>query len=164
MDPKQLKVFRKEQIRPGETVVDWFGGYVGKAMGSGDDKQFNGCLILTDQRVVFRGGSFLARRMEEIGLEKVSSIERHSILAVHRLKIFTSGNVLDVACFAKQDVERFYKSMQGLIDAPQNPSGQAVGSGDGSLAARLKELQDLKDQALITDAEYSSLRSEALAR
>jgi hypothetical protein len=60
----------------GEQIISSSEGYIGKMMGSGKDTQYNGELILTDQRLVFYAKRvFLSPEVyKSMPLKQISSI------------------------------------------------------------------------------------------
>ena len=77
--------FIKRHLKPNESVIVSAFGYVGKMMGSGDDTQRNGDLIVTNQRVVFYRKGWLGETFESIPINKITSAERRSTLGFKTL-------------------------------------------------------------------------------
>lgn len=70
-------------------------------MGQGKDKQHNGALIVTGQRVAFYRKGFLGEVIETIPLKSITSIERKSTLGHRVIRIHTSHDDLEFKMFSK---------------------------------------------------------------
>ena len=50
---RDYKFFEKNVLKEDEEVLDVVTGFIGEMMGKGKDRQHNGVLVCTNQRVVF---------------------------------------------------------------------------------------------------------------
>ena len=98
---KHVEKFKSNHLNPGESVIAWAEGYIGKMMGSGKDTQHNGALIVTETRVAFYRKGFIGEVIETIPLKSITSIERKSTLGHRVIRVHTSHDDLEFKTFSK---------------------------------------------------------------
>lgn len=161
-DNKHVTAFKKSHLRSGESIKAFGQGYIGKAMGSGKDKQHNGVLIITESKVTFYRKGFIGEVIQNIPLKSITSIERKSTLGHRIIKIHTSHDDLEFKTFDK-DAEIILIDM---IEAGRNldtiNTHQVDKAPSDDNYSKLKSLTKMKDEGLITDFEFAVKRKEIL--
>lgn len=166
MPDTHVQHFMATHQRDGETVLHCHSGYTGRMMGSGKDKQQNGALVVTPQRVVFIRKGLLGERFETIPVERITSVEARSMMGSRTIVIHTSHDELAVTTFAaKDDFDRTRATIEQLRDAKQQPSVAAAPTIVAPAPAdQLRSLKALLDDGLIDQAEFAAKRAEIIAR
>lgn len=162
-DSKHVVKFKAAHLKPGESVLAWGEGYIGKMMGKGKDQQHNGALIVTGERVAFYRKGLFGQVIESIPLKSITSIERKSFMGHCSIRLHASHDELEFKTFQK-DVE------QALVTAIESGRSASAASAVVSQpsaenpADTLKRLGELKDSGLISDEEFAAKKAEILAR
>ena len=90
-----VKEFEKRQCRSSEQPHLWATGWIGNMMGKGDDKQRNGALIVTNERVVFYLKGMMSEVCESIPLNRITSVSFSKTMAKSELTVHAPGNELE---------------------------------------------------------------------
>lgn len=161
-ESKHVKHFQEKHLKSGESVIAFGDGYIGEMMGSGDNTQRNGSLIVTDQRVVFCRKGLLGEVIETIPLKNITSVERRSMLGFRRIEIHTSHDSLKFKTGDKTAEQALAEAIDTHRDGGQKIDREAQNSGK-SVKDRLTELNDLHAAGLLSDDEFEAKRSDLLA-
>lgn len=158
---KHVDAFRATHLKPGEVVAAVGAGYIGEMMGSGKDRQRNGVLIVSSERVVFYRKGWLGEVIESIPLKAITSIERRSVLGHRTITLHTSHDALRFKTVDAADeralAEAIDKGRASTAPAPQQqPEVQGI--------AALRELASLRDAGVITQPDFDSKKAQILAR
>jgi hypothetical protein len=145
-EPYHAKQFREHQLRPDENVISCNDGYIGRMFGSGDAKQINGALILTNQRIVFYRKGIFSEHLQEIDLKAISSVDQKSSLAHRTLSIRGQSCVLEFKTF--EDDKRFGQ-LAGEIHA-QRQFAESRGLPALGVADELRKLAVLTNEGVLT--------------
>ncbi|WP_454833791.1 PH domain-containing protein [Rahnella aceris] len=161
-DNKHITAFKKSHLRSGESIKAFGQGYIGNAMGSGKDKQYNGVLIITESKVTFYRKGFIGEVIQNIPLKSITSIERKSTLGHRSIKIHTSHDDLEFKTFDKEAELNLIDMIEEgrKLASTSLITNEKVNSDDGF--SRLKSLTKLKDEGLITDAEFIEKKKSIL--
>jgi len=158
---KHVNKFTACHLTAGESIFTWGEGYIGKMMGQGRDKQYNGVLIVTGVRVAFYRKGFFGEVIETIPLNAITSIERKSTLGHRVIRIHTAHDDLEFKTFSKD-------SELSLVDAIE------VGRGLNAHIApvceataddpyeQLRKLSELKEAGIISDEEFQIKKRKLL--
>ncbi|EKS6740474.1 PH domain-containing protein [Enterobacter ludwigii] len=161
-DNKHVEKFRANHLNPGETVIQWGEGYIGKMMGNGKDRQHNGVLIVTGQRVAFYRKGFIGEVIETIPLKSITSIERKSTLGHRIIRIHTSHDDLEFKMFSKDSELTLINAIEagrgGKTDTPA--AAQTPVSQDPY--EQLKKLSALKEDGIISEEEFQAKKSKLM--
>ncbi|PWG61786.1 SHOCT domain-containing protein [Spiribacter halobius] len=164
---KHLANFRRRHRNPGEQIRTWAPGYIGKMFGSGKDWQHNGVLIVTDQRVIFHRRGLLGEVLETMPLARISSVEQLTFAGHRVLRLHTSNDSLEFKSFDAgrvRSVARAVEAARGNIQPPPQPQPTATNPTSATPAAeRLRQLDELHHQGLISAEEHQAKRAEILA-
>lgn len=135
------------------------GTYVTKSGGAGR----NGLLLATDRRLVFFALKLGGHEMESFPWSQLSSFEAGKGMLGHWYRFAAAGNKLEVKWIKDGDaaghVAELVRSRVG-----QSAAAPAPAAGVADPAASLRQLQELHQQGLITEAEFGAKRAEILAR
>lgn len=96
---KHIRFFRSAYLESDETILATAPGWIGKMMGSGDDTQHNGELIVTTRQVVFYRKGLMGEVFETIPIKGISSIHRKSFVGCHTITLHTSHKALEFKSF-----------------------------------------------------------------
>ena len=148
-----------------EVLFSILGAYEAKVLGS--DSVRNGVLIATDRRLVFYAKKLGGYDLESFPYRQISSFEGGKSMMGHHVKIFASGNNVQVK-WMKSDISQLMSIVREKMHAQQvhsAPVAQPVPAiPDEDHGAALRKLAALRDEGLITPEEYESKRAEVLAR
>ncbi len=160
-EPKHVVNFRESHLKSNEKVVAWGEGYSGEMMGSGDKKQHNGALVVTNERVVFYRKGFLGEVIETIPLNKITSIERKSLMGHRTIRIHTSHDQLEFKTFHKEKEQQLIVAIESGREQP-NITVQSSQHTDPMDA--LKKLGELRQLGVITEDEFQEKKAVLLAK
>jgi hypothetical protein len=163
-DNKHITAFRATKLKPGETVEAHLEGWIGEMMGKGDKAQRNGAFVLTTERACFYRKGLLGEVLETIPLAKITSVETLSRMGYRVLWLHTSHDELAFKTFeAKPLFDSVYERLEALRHGPAEAPIQAAASGE-SITDQLRKLGELRDAGILTDAEFTTKKTELLAR
>ena len=108
---KHIKAFQEKKLKSGEEILDGMEGYIGEMMGKGRDTQYNGALILTNNRVVFYRKGFFGEVIRNIPLAKISSIDVDTMLGHKTIEFHTSHDSIRFKTFL--EVDQFVENTEG---------------------------------------------------
>lgn len=154
-EPADLRKFRQHKLQDGETVLGWCEGYIGSIMGSGDDKQYNGVLVVTDQRVAFYYKGWFSEVFEQIPLGRVTAAEQRTVMGHHTVTLHTSGSSLEFKTFDRARRDGV------LAHIEQQRAGAGLGPGP---LDQLKKLDELRQAGILTDEEFAAKKAQLLDR
>lgn len=163
-ESKHVKNFRMSHIKETEEIKAFDDGYIGEMLGKGSDTQYNGSLIVTNERVVFYRKGFFGEVLETIPLKNITSIERKSSLGHRTLKIYTSHDSLSFKTFNKDGEVKLIEAIEsnrGTLTLHAHNSQQEHAE---TPLDQLKKLGELKDSGVITEDEFSAKKTELLNR
>jgi len=168
-ESKHVKNFKKNHLKTNETLVAFGDGYIGEAMGSGDKKQQNGSLMVSEERVIFYKKGLFGEILETIPLKSITSIERKSKLGHQSLHMHTSHDSLQFKSFDKASMQNLYEWIEECRGAsvdqnqsvPVTPVSQIV---ELSPIEKIKQLGELKEAGVLSTEEFESKKAELLAQ
>ena len=136
-----------------ERVVEIGQGVYGRKMG---------IVVLTNRRLFFFEKSWASQTVEEFPLKSISSVSVDSKRTGEKLKIHSSGNVSDIEHMKHGQGDAFARQIRNLMQERDAPP--AAAAARPSAADRLKQLVELHDAGIVSDAEFEAKRSELLAQ
>lgn len=164
---KELKRLA-ELIGPAETLVNMAKGkYAGKT----------GILAVTDRRVIFLESGIFRNTVEDFSFQNISSVRSETKMLKGDIEIMAAGNSARITeVFPKARVPEIVNYVRSRIGhgATPNPHADAtvgiarqthtvdVAKGSSDPAMRLKSLNQMKVDGLLTDDEYSEKKAEIL--
>ena len=163
-ESKHVAKFRTKHLKQGEQVVAWGEGYIGEMMGSGKKAQQNGALIVTGGRVAFYRKGFFGEVIETIPLKAITSIERKSFMGHRSIRLHTSHDALEFKSFKKEQDQALVDAIEDGRHGGAQPVAAVVAAPEGDAMAALAKLGELKAAGVLTEEEFSTKKSELLAR
>ncbi len=137
------------------------------AAGQYDGKQ--GLLVVTDRRLIFFEKGMVRSRQEDFPYSKVSSLQTQTKMTSGVITIFVSGNkALIKSVLPKERVNEIGEYVRARIADGDRPApvveapAAAPASSEPTHAERLRSLQALRDQGLITDEEFAARREKII--
>jgi hypothetical protein len=143
-------------------------------MGSGDDIQRNGCLIITNQRVVFFRSGFFGEVFQTMPFDKIGSIETRALLGYRVITMHASHDSLSFKTFEDSDLfskahrmiedfrARRAANPNDLLSASPPPAPVGAAANLDWTDALLK-LGDLRERGLLTEEEFAAKKAQLLA-
>jgi len=112
--------FKALHLKPNEKIELFANGYIGNALGSGEDTHFEGSLIITDNRVAFFHKGEFGDIFKTVPLTGITDIRRKGFLGHRTLHISTENNALIFKTFSTNCAHSIYDwlSMRLLLSAP----------------------------------------------
>lgn len=108
--------FIARHLKPGETVIATEHAYVGKLMGKGDDRQHNGELLVTTDRVAFyRKRLFGGEILRTVPIDKITAVDRTSNAMWAWIEIHTSNEKIAVG-FPRKGDDLVYDAIERVRD------------------------------------------------
>ena len=136
-DNRHVSAFRSSKMKPGEEIRGHLEGWIGEMMGKGSNTQHNGQFILTSERACFYRKGFIGEVMETIPLAKITSVETLSRL------------------------DRIYEALEQERHGPSNGGASAT---QPDIVGQLERLAKLRDNGVLTSAEFEAKKADLLAR
>lgn len=125
-----------------------------------------GLLAVTDQRVIFLAEAMMKSRHEDFDFHKVSSVQTDKGMVMGSVTITVSGNRATIDNMQKADAEQIGTLVRDRINRPAEtvvathaPAAPAAGMDKVTM---LKELADLRDQGILTPAEFDQEKAKIL--
>jgi Short C-terminal domain len=128
-------------------------------------------IALTTERLLLCRGILLFKAQRAIPLDRIQDAAYKRYLWMGAVEISSAGGsfgkITDTA-YKPSRTKEFVAHVQDRIEQVQVPKQGGVAapatSDTGDPAASLRQLQTLRDQGLLTDAEYAEKRQEILKR
>lgn len=147
----------------GEEVRWMTTGYYGKG---------NGLIVLTDRRLLFVMDGVMSKQTEDFPLDKISSVQWNSGLAMGTIIVFASGNKAEIKNVQKDDGKQITDLIRARLSggpdalaSPQVATQPAVTVPTAvDPIAQLRQLGELRDAGILTEDEFASKKAEILAR
>lgn len=164
-ETKHLAAFKEGHLKPEEQVELSLVGWIGEMMGKGDKKQHNGVFILTNRRACFYRKGVFGEVLETIPIGKITSVETRSMMGHRVLNLHTSHDELKFKTFADKlrfdSVYARLEALRGDDTAPASPPPPVVMTNP---IEQLKQLGELKEAGIVTQAEFETKKAELLRR
>lgn len=158
---KHVKAFTAAHIKPNENVLAYAEGYIGEMMGSGDKKQHNGSLIVTEQRVCFYRKGILGEVLETMPVKSITSIERKSVLGHRTIVIHTSNDELSFKTLKKDEEASVHDAIERVRDSVSKPVNENTAVSNDPFE-KLKKLKNLNEQGILSDDEFEAKKAELM--
>lgn len=122
-----------------------------------------GLVVVTDRRLLFFAAGVASTHQEEFPYRAISSIESSTGMLSGKLRVFASGNKADIKdVIPKSAVDEIADFVRARIgDRPASPSSPPLPDRP-SASDRLRRLQTLRDDGLLTEEEFQAKRSALL--
>lgn len=168
-EPKHIVKFKELHLKQSEKVIAWSEGYIGNSMGNGSDRQHNGVLLATPDRVVFYRKGIMGEVIESVPLKNINSLERQSGLMKHTIFIYSSGNKIEFKSLNKADNEKLVseieKAQENSGGAPTKPvASTETAEPKEDVYEQLKKLGELKELGILSEQEFTEKKAILMSR
>lgn len=157
---KHVKAFEDKHAKSGENVLAWADGYIGEMMGTGDNTQHNGVLIITEERAIFYRKGIMGEVLETMPLKTITSVERKSMLGHRVIRLHTSHDDLSFKTFQKDGEAKLIEAIEAGRSQEKSPEQSAPQEPDAM--DKLKKLAELKDSGILTQEEFDAKKAQIL--
>jgi hypothetical protein len=128
-----------------------------------------GLVVLTDRRLLFLKDGVMRQVTEDFPLDKVSSVQWSSGLALGTFTIFASGNKAEIKNMNKKDGKQIADAARECLSnrahlAPSGPPATSVPGSDGDVYDQLRKLGELREAGVLTPDEFTTKKQELLNR
>lgn len=154
------------RLEPGEKVV-----MVAKQsrFKPGGSKMSPDTIFATDKRMLIRNPSALGMRekVESIPYDKITAFELERGMLSSTLKIKASGYQGDIDAITKEKAEKMSQYIRDAMDKVKKTQAYQQQPGGGqqlSVADELVKLAKLKEQGILSEAEFQQMKQELLKR
>ena len=132
----------------------------------GGSKMSPDTIFLTDKRIIIRNPSALGMRenVESITFDKITALEMERGMMSSTIKIRASGYQGDIDAIAKEKAEKISQYVRDAMDRAKKTASSAGSSSQISVADELAKLAKLKEQGILSDAEFMQMKQELLKR
>ncbi|MEX1997644.1 MAG: PH domain-containing protein, partial [Candidatus Andersenbacteria bacterium] len=149
----------KPHLEPGEEpAVSILGKVEIERLGSKGVR--SGVFIATDRRVVFFSKKMIGYDMEEFPFSNISSIESSKGIMGHSISFHASGNKVKMKWINDGDIQKFIQHVRAHIGKKGGSSAPAA----PDIAEQIKKLSELKDKGILSEAEFTTKKTELLAK
>lgn len=153
----------QEHMEPGEKVIaSVLGAYSTKILGQNSNR--NGVLIATDQRVMFYAKKFGGYDLESFPYSNISSFEQSKGMMGHKIKMFASGNEVEVKWINQGDVDLLMREVKSRLKGGSPPTfaaAETVAPPDPT--EELRKYAALRDDDIITEEEFQEKKKQLLS-
>lgn len=164
-ETKHLKEFKKSKLKPNEEIQCFLEGWIGKMMGTGDDKQHNGKIIITNERICFYRKGLIGEVLETIPLKRITSIETLSHMGHRVLRVHTSHDSLEFKTFEdKKLFDEAFQILDGYRDDVLTSEIPSQPVSSESIPEQIKKIAELRDDGILSDDEFQSKKSDLLSK
>jgi len=143
-----------EHLWEGESVERFVPGTYGKGAG---------LLTLTDRRLLFTLDGVMNTQSEDFPLEKITSIQWKSGLALGAIVIFTAGNKSEITNVAKQVGKEIVDVVRGRLNEPA-PAAATGASAASDIPDQIRKLGELRAAGILDEAEFAAKKADLLSR
>ncbi|GAB2987630.1 hypothetical protein GCM10027184_45770 [Saccharothrix stipae] len=145
-----------EYLREGEQV---------ELMAAGAYGPGQGLVVLSDRRLLFVKDGIGRQVTEDFPIEKVSSVQWSSGMALGNLTVFASGNKAEIKGMNKKDGKQIADAVRNRLSSQSAPATQPVAtSTEPDVFEQLRKLGELRDAGIVTAGEFEAKKRELLAR
>jgi Bacterial PH domain/Short C-terminal domain len=156
---KHVEAFKQKHLKSGEVIVATGEGYIGEMMGQGKNRQHNGVLLVSGERVVFYRKGLFGEVLESIPLKSITSIERKSLFGHRTIRLHTSHDQLEFKTISKAQEDSLTQAIESGRTADNTKTHTTVPASDA-----LVQLAALRDAGIVTESEFIAKKAELLAR
>lgn len=119
-----------------------------------------GLLVATNNRLIFIDkGLLYGLKIEDFGLDKITSIQFESGFLLSEIKIMASGNIAKISNVEQGNGKRFSDTVRNLLSQPKP---QNVPETKIDFVDQLERLAKLKDNGIITEEEFNQQKEKIL--
>jgi hypothetical protein len=123
-----------------------------------------GILVATNKRLIFVDKGFISGlKVEDFGLDKISSIQYETGIVFASIKIMASGNTAKIEYVDKGAARIFCEKVRTkLSETKSNAAPVTIVQSQLDVADQLSKLAKLKDQGILTQDEFDAQKKKLL--
>lgn len=166
---EKLLELAQQHLEVGETTAAWLAGtYQSRTNGTTSDR--TGVLLVTDRRVLLYAKRMGGFDIESFPFRTLTSFEQGKTPMGHTVTFFTSNNQVLVKWIVEADA---VKRVTDLVTAAMHrvhaaPAAVSTNADETTPAVdpldQIRRLAELRDEGLVTHAEFAAKKAELLAR
>lgn len=123
----------------------------------------NGILVATNKRLIFiNRGLIYGLKVEDFPYDKISSIQYETGMIFGKISIFSSGNRADIKQIQKAKARNFAEFVRAHIHSNSDKSSNDTRNDSTDTVSKLKELAQLKNDGILTKAEFERAKKKLL--
>jgi Bacterial PH domain/Short C-terminal domain len=127
-----------------------------------------GLLVLTDRRLLFVKEGMFGSKTEDFPLDKISSVEWSSGMALGSLTVFAMGNESKIKSVNKEDG----KDMADLLRSRTFGAQEVAPAADSAqseqqapdIPDQIRKLGELRDAGMLSEEEFEAKKADLLSR
>jgi len=127
--------------------------------------------VLTDRRLLFLKEGIMGKKTEDFALDKISSVQWSSGIAMGTVTNFASGNKAEIKNVNKEDGKEITDLTRHRISASKPEVAAATGGQEAQPAQpatdipdQVRKLGELRDEGLLTPEEFEAKKTDLLSR
>lgn len=171
---RELRKLAKHHLAIGEQVRYAASGRVRKRVG---------LVVLTDRRLIFLFHGMVRQTIEDLPLERITSVREKGGLVFGSFTVLASSTELVVTQVAKADLKALAKALRaristgalpplppldlgdaGLDEEEGVPTSAPAGAPSADVLDQLRQLGELRDAGVLSDDEFEAAKVELLGR
>jgi hypothetical protein len=149
----------EEHLDQGETIKQSCYGLFDTKM-LGQDSGNSGIFLVTEKRAMLFGKKLFGYDMESFPLSKITAIEMSKGMLGKKITLKMSGNSVEMKMINDGDPDalvNYIRENMGETAAPALAPAEDI-------PAQIQKLAALRDQGILTEEEFTSKKSELLAK
>lgn len=162
---KHFVSFSKGSLIENEEILGVLQGYIGKMMGTGEDKQYNGLLFCTNKTLAFHSKGFIRSVSRSIPIEKLSSIDVDKGVVFTKIAFHTSNDDITFNCGEDYELIKAFKLLvEEIRDKDNSSSNIPIKGVSDDPIGKIRKLSELKNDGIITEEEFERQKKDLLNR
>lgn len=157
---KNLSILKADHLESDENVIAWLEGVYETSIG-GNGTVRNGVLTVTEKKVAFFAKKLMGYDFESINYDKISSIEKGKSMMGKSVTLHTSGNKIHMKWINKGEFDKFVSTVEEKMG---KGGGASPAAPADDIPAQIQKLASLREQGVLTDAEFDAKKAELLSR
>lgn len=121
-------------------------------------------LVLTPYRVLYYKQKLMGHDVEDYPISKISSINYKKHMFQRYIKIFTSGNDIEIKVSMFMSGENFVHNAKKVLSKPLPSILNNSEPINISVADELKKLSNLKEEGILTEEEFKEQKDRLLKK
>jgi hypothetical protein len=126
-----------------------------------------GLLVLTDRRLLFVKEGMFGSKTEDFPLDKITSVEWSSGMALGSLTVFAMGNESKIKNLNKGDGKQMADLLRSRTFGAQEvaPAADAAQSEQApDIPDQIRKLGELRDAGMLSEEEFEAKKADLLSR
>ncbi len=133
------------------------------ALVQGNYNEKIGILVATNKRLLFVDkGLIYGMKVEDFGLDKITSIQYETGILFGEIKILASGNTAKISQVTNAEAKTFSEKVRAKLSETKKTTSHTVINQPLDVADQLLKLSKLKDQGILTQEEFDTQKQKLL--